>query len=248
MSEIKEAYTVQELIPVLGISQPAICKRAKRENWPSRSRSGRGGGFEYPTIKLPADVREKIALAVSAEERESLPVVLEPATPAVSQAPVVSLAHLSSRERDVVLSRKALIDAVYNFETAGHTRRTAIITLVEGYKNGTLPQNLMDAAYVANARRNSSRGISITRLYDWCSTYEAKGVLGLVPANPQKDITPPAWLHVFLQLWQKPQKPSVQQSYNEFRTLIEWVGAGMPEGTALLSALPGKEIARKASQ
>ena len=43
----------------------------------------------------------------------------------------------------------------------------------------------------------------------------------------------------------KPQKPSVQQSYNEFVTLIKWVGAGMPEGTVLLSALPGKEIARK---
>ena len=246
MSGIKEAYVAQELKGILGYANVRnVSIRAKRENWPSRPRSGQGGGFEYPTITLPADVREAIALAVSAEERESLPVVLESATPAVPQDSVVSLAHLSSRERDVVLSRKVFIDAVYNFEMAGHTRRTAIITLVEGCKNGTLPQNLMDAAYVANARRGSSRGISITRLYGWCSTYETKGILGLVPINPQKDMTPPAWLHVFLQLWQKPQKPSVQQSYNEFVTLIKWVGAGMPEGTVLLSALPGKEIARK---
>ena len=155
-----------------------VLRRASSERWEACPRSGRGGGFEYPTITLPADVREAIALAVSAEERESLPVVLEPATPAIHQDPVVSLAHLSSRERDVVLSRMVFIDSVYNFEMAGHTRRTAIITLVEGYKNGTLPQNLMDAAYVANARRGSSRGISITRLYGWCSIYETKGIFG----------------------------------------------------------------------
>lgn len=243
MSGIKEAYTAREIAERLGKGERAVQLAAKRENWQSRPRSGRGGGFEYPTITLPADVREKIALAVSANERESLPVVLEAATPAVRQEPAVSLAHLPSRDRDTVLSRKAFIDAVYNFEAAGHTRRAAIVTLVEGYKNGTLPQNLMDAACVANARRGTSRGVSITRLYDWCSAYESKGILGLVPGNPQKDMTPSAWLHVFLQLWQNPQKPSVQQSYNEFVTLIRWVGAGMPEDSVLLSALPGKKIA-----
>lgn len=119
MSEIKEAYTTREVATFLGYATVrSVLLRAKRENWPSRPRSGQGGGFEYPTVKLPADVREVIALAVSAEERESLPVVLEPATPAVPQDPVVSLAHLSSRERDVVLSRKVFIDAVYNFEMA----------------------------------------------------------------------------------------------------------------------------------
>ena len=99
MSEIKEAYTTREVATFLGYATVrSVLLRAKQENWPSRPRSGQGGGFEYPTVKLPADVREAIALAVSAEERESLPVVLEPATPAIHQDPVVSLAHLSSRE------------------------------------------------------------------------------------------------------------------------------------------------------
>ena len=132
MDRIREKYSAQELAEILGVSKMTVLRRASSERWEACPRSGRGGGFEYPTITLPADVREAIALAVSAEERESLPVVLEPATPAIHQDPVVSLAHLSSRERDVVLSRKVFIDAVYNFEMAGHTRRTAIITLVEG--------------------------------------------------------------------------------------------------------------------
>ena len=71
MSEIKEAYTTRELAEFKGIAPKNLLSRAKRENWPSRPRSGQGGGFEYPTVKLPADVREAIALAVSAEEREN---------------------------------------------------------------------------------------------------------------------------------------------------------------------------------
>jgi len=71
MSEIKEAYTTRELAKIEGVAPKNLLRRAKREDWPFRLRSGRGGGFEYPTVTLPADVREKIALAVSAEEREA---------------------------------------------------------------------------------------------------------------------------------------------------------------------------------
>ena len=118
---------------------------------------------------------------------ESLPVVLEPATPAVVESPTVSLSHLTARERDVALARKALIDAVCNFETVGKSRRAAILLLVEAYRNGTLPRNLMEAARIANARRGASRGISTRALYNWYATYEDRGILGLVPADPKKD-------------------------------------------------------------
>lgn len=135
MNRIKEAYTAQELAPLLGKTERGIRFIGKRDNWDRRLRSGRSDDFEYPTIKLPADVREAIALAVSAEERESLPVVLEPATPAVVESPTVSLSHLTARERDVALARKALIDAVCNFETVGKSRRAAIPSA-----GGSLPE------------------------------------------------------------------------------------------------------------
>ena len=187
----------------MGVSQQAINKRIKRESWDRRLCSGRGGRFEYPTAKLPADVRETIALAVSAEERESLPVVLEPATPAVVEFPTVSLSHLTARERDVALARKALIDAVCNFETVGKSRRAAILLLVEAYRNGTLPRNLMEAARIANARRGASRGISTRALYNWYATYEDRGILGLVPADPKKDTSIPEWFEIFRLLWKR---------------------------------------------
>lgn len=246
MSGIKETYTAQELKGVLGYANVRnVSLRAKRENWESRPRSGRGGGFEYPTIKLPADVREAIALAVSAEERESLPVTLEPATPAVVESPAVSLSHLTSRERDIVLARKALIDAVCNFETVGKSRRAAILMLVEAYRNGTLPRNLMEAARIANARRGASRGISTRALYNWYAAYEDRGILGLVPADLKKDTSIPAWFEVYRRLWKRPQKPSMNQAYREFQLVIQWVGLGMPDDRLRLPALPDPERVTK---
>ena len=230
MNRIKEAYTAQELAPLLGKTERGIRFIGKRDNWDRRLRSGRSDDFEYPTIKLPADVREAIALAVSAEERESLPVVLEPATPAVVESPTVSLSHLTARERDVALARKALIDAVCNFETVGKSRRAAILLLVEAYRNGTLPRNLMEAAHIANARRGDARGISRSRLFDWYATYENRGILGLVPADPKKDTNIPEWFEIFRLIWKRPQAPSINQARREFEIVVRWVGLGMPEG------------------
>lgn len=245
MSEIKEAYTAQELANITGTTPQTINRRGKNENWVRCPRSGRGGGFEYPTVKLPADVRETIALAVSAEERESLPVVLEPATPAVVESPTVSLSHLTARERDVVLARKALIDAVCNFEAVGKSRRAAILVLVEAYRNGTLPRNLMEAARIANARRGDARGISRSRLFDWYAAYEDRGILGLVPADPKKGTSIPTWFEVYRRLWKRPQKPSMNQAYREFQLVIQWVGLGMPDDGLRLPALPDPERVTK---
>ena len=57
MSGIKEAYTAREIAGLIGKDVRTVQYAAQNENWPSRPRSGRGGGFEYPTVKLPADVR-----------------------------------------------------------------------------------------------------------------------------------------------------------------------------------------------
>ena len=129
-----------------------------------------------------------------------------------------------------MLARKALIDAVCNFETVGKSRRAAILLLVEAYQNGTLPRNLMEAAYIANARRGASRGISTRALYNWYATYEDRGLLGLVPADPKKDTNIPEWFEIFRLIWKRPQAPSPNQARREFEIVVRWVGLGMPEG------------------
>lgn len=65
MSAARAYYTAQELadlaLPGLPTGKSAVIKKAKRENWKSRPREGRGGGREYPLSALPQAVRIFIA-------------------------------------------------------------------------------------------------------------------------------------------------------------------------------------------
>lgn len=62
MVEIKTTYTTQELIPLLAMTQQGISKRAKRENWQSRKRAGRGGGREWIVASMPEPTRLALSL------------------------------------------------------------------------------------------------------------------------------------------------------------------------------------------
>ena len=71
MSGIKEAYTTQELMSVLGYSTVrSVLQRAKREGWQSRPRSGRGGGNEWLVSSMPESTR----LAIAAKTAPLVPV------------------------------------------------------------------------------------------------------------------------------------------------------------------------------
>jgi Mu transposase, C-terminal./Mu DNA-binding domain./Integrase core domain. len=56
----QDAFSPLELASVMNISRQAISKRANREQWPSRKRSGRGGGTEFLFSDLPDDIRAAV--------------------------------------------------------------------------------------------------------------------------------------------------------------------------------------------
>ena len=64
-------YSVTELakmqLPGFPGSIRGIDKLAKRQNWPSRPRQGRGGGLEYPISALPLPAQESLLRAESQE-------------------------------------------------------------------------------------------------------------------------------------------------------------------------------------
>ncbi|THA46680.1 DNA-binding protein, partial [Histophilus somni] len=64
MCELKPYYSAQELIGlqlvILPTTKKAVIDKAKRENWQSRKRVGRGGGVEYALSSLPQEVQEEI--------------------------------------------------------------------------------------------------------------------------------------------------------------------------------------------
>ena len=65
MNGMKEAYTTQELAPLLGMTRQGVDCRAKREGWQSRPRMGRGGGREWIVASMPESTRLAIAAKVA---------------------------------------------------------------------------------------------------------------------------------------------------------------------------------------
>ncbi len=57
-------FSNSELVGLPGLPKTvsAIIRKAKRENWQSRPREGRGGGLEYHVSSLPAETREALKL------------------------------------------------------------------------------------------------------------------------------------------------------------------------------------------
>jgi transposase InsO family protein len=59
----QEWYTAREISGLPGMPQSisATIRKAKRENWQSRQRAGRGGGLEYHISSLPKETRQALA-------------------------------------------------------------------------------------------------------------------------------------------------------------------------------------------
>lgn len=108
MSGIKEAYTTRELAELKGVAPKNLLSRAKRENWTGRTRSGRGGGFEWLVSSMPEKTRLAIAYAVKPAE-DAPATVAAPALP--NTAP---LRHLSEKERNTVMARLAFVPPTGN--------------------------------------------------------------------------------------------------------------------------------------
>lgn len=244
MEWIKGAYTTQELALYLRRPVQSLTRTASRENWQSRPRQGRGGGHEWLVASMPETTRSALAFALantSDPSRSS-----EENLPAPSLSP---LSHLRRKERETAAARKAFVLAIMTLEM-GDTRSAAIKTLLQQSREGALPPYLAALVGVANARygNGEKRGLSRRRLYEWCAAYEQKGEIGLVPRQPQKAMTPPGWLDAFLYFWQRPQKPSVAQAYEEFLLAIQWSGLVQKGQVSTPSHLPqllqGKNLSR----
>lgn len=54
---MRQWYSASELagMPGLPTTRQGVLNRANRENWPSRTRKGKGGGREFRVIAVPAE-------------------------------------------------------------------------------------------------------------------------------------------------------------------------------------------------
>lgn len=193
-------------LPGMPGTDRAIQIRAKREEWPSKAKPGRGGGKLYPTSALPREAQDALA-------RRQLQTIDPAPKTEVEVQPASALKDWQRRTMD---ARAALLTQLDRL-TEVMPKSRAIEALVKAANREELAPDLQALVPAANAR---GKALSRSRIYEWLRLREAHGVVGLAPAPARKE-TFPTWASDFMDLYARPQKPSIVQC-------LEQMGADAP--------------------
>ncbi|MBY7251795.1 Mu transposase C-terminal domain-containing protein [Enterobacter roggenkampii] len=267
---LKTHYTAQELallrLPGLPETRPSIAARAKKHQWISRSRSGRGGGIEYSVDSLPLtaqealrdqlyqsilttknDVCEVSRKKSSVKPREELVLIRQ--CPALLEREVGSL---TDKQKEIADARAVLAMEVEKLRDAGMSRTAAVNYISIESRKGTLPAHLLKAAEMANARKGSSRaGVGTRSLQEWLTIFESTkpGVErmamlapGHLKAKKPEQIT---WLPAFLAHWRNRKGPTLREAYRDFQEEWSVIYADQP---AMAAACPSYDAVRRAME
>lgn len=219
---MKLFYDAKELaeMNLYGLAGTArnINAKANRESWNKQPRSGRGGGYEYELASMPPEIQQQI------REYEIANLVIEPRHAKVKSLTILEsqeLEQLTEDQREIADARLYLVSAVARLEK-NTTRINAVQTIVKQAKAGELDPTLQEAAYKANARRQTGKVISERSLMRYvlaaakCST-PSERLEALAPGQPKaKPLKAIPWLPLFLKIYQVPSGISVEEAYVEF--------------------------------
>lgn len=225
MNEIslKTHYSVAELLKLKLSTLPQAHKnvldKAKRENWESRKRVGKGGGVEYALCSLPQtlqdEIRTKFAVSIVKAKPKSLPADLRQ----------VELKTLTEKQREVAGARMALVAQVAQLEQA-QPRYKAIKFFCEQIKHGGISDDLMRLVETANNKKGKKRTLSERTLNQWVLDYEKaetpeERLKALAPmqrvAKKAEEIV---WLPDFLAVYRQTNGINVAEAYHYFSA--EW--------------------------
>ncbi len=226
---------------------------ARRNAWPTRPRSGQGGGVEYPILGWPAPLREALMDAVKkgvpavrklleitevdgvADAGRSIAAPVSGGLP--TTAPATEPAKLAEWQRRTRDARAAVLAEVDRLQALGGKSVTAAITLVvDGARTSALSPALLPLVPVANARSRKGEGnrtLSVETVLRWHRARAADGLAGLVPREAKPLAAIPAWLAPLLKLYRSPQKPTLA-------ACLEQLPAHLPSGVTV----PPKTTAR----
>ena len=133
-------YSVTELaklqLPGLPGSIRGIDKLAKRQNWPSRPRQGRGGGLEYPISALPLPAQESLLRTESREIiAQSSALVAQPVQHPVSNLNIAQqkaegdarAALITGRGQEKMEAKREILALVESVKRSGGNVETAVV-------------------------------------------------------------------------------------------------------------------------
>ncbi|MEE3701544.1 hypothetical protein OF381_11935 [Mannheimia haemolytica] len=152
MNELKSYYSAQELIDLklanLPTTKKAVIDKAKRENWQSQKRKGRGGGVEYELACLPQEIQTEIRSRFAVSVVQS-----KPKLPAVRAE--IDLSSLTTKQRQIADARMAIVAKVLELEDSGMSRIQAVKFFCNLAKSGELSPDMAELVAVANAKANA---------------------------------------------------------------------------------------------
>ena len=265
---ISQWYSFNELQGIAGIPKhnSSLIRMAKRQRWVSRQRAGvKGVTFEYHIDSFPEEVQKALhqRLAQQILEDTQLPVVVE--QKAVKNVTVrdelevmVKCPELALREVQALTDKqKAIADArillateVHKLrEYAGMSRTAAIKHIVDGIRQGALPERVIVAGNTANARQGKRTGVSTGSLQEWYSAWlmargDANQLLALLAPGHHKG-TPWEqvwWLSDFFMFYRSWKRPTVEYAYREFSA---WWHEKHANDAGMLAALPSVHAVRR---
>ena len=235
---LKTHYSVYELadfcLKALPTAPKNIAVQAKRENWQSRKREGRGGGLEYALASMPeaiqTEIRKKFAVKVVKTQPKPLPAVRAE----------VDLANLTTKQREIADARMALVQYVLELEQS-MSRIKAVTYLCDLANSGKLPSHLAELVEVANAKKKAKSVISIRTLNQWvidfCNAENVEQRLKLLAPQVKQAIKPEEiwWLTSFLGVYRQKNGICLTEAYRQFE--VEWAER-YQENPILLAEMP----------
>ncbi|HBK4660133.1 TPA: transposase, partial [Serratia marcescens] len=240
--------SVNELIGLPGLPGTAqglrLALKKRADNSPDLVRKRQGSkAFEYHIDCLPEAARAaaterhyksvleqsgcqttepSVKRAVAIKPRQELELMRQ--CPALVEREVCGL---TDDQKAIADARALLASEVERLRNAGLSRLSAVNYIVGGSRDGSLPENLMAAADLANARKGSRVGISRSSLQEWVSIFQAtqpglERLAMLAPGqNKRKKPEDASWFYgMFWPHYANRNGPSVREAYRSFRR--EW--------------------------
>lgn len=224
--------------------------------------------FEYHIDFLPANTQEEIKNryynSLLSEKTVSTKVVStrprsDTATKKnislIRQCPALldrEVNSLTAKQKQIADARAVLAMEVEKLRDAGLSRTAAVNFVSMGSRKGTLPEHLMKASELANARKGSSRaGVGTRSLQEWVSVFEStkpgiERMAMLAPGHLKaKKPEQIKWLPDFLAHWRSRKGPCLTEAYRDFKA--EWT-ALYADQPAMIAACPSYDAVRRAME
>jgi len=224
-------------------TKSGMIRHAKAEKWPFRQRQRPHGAtgrppVEYPILGLPEPLREALLNAVtrrvpavcallgvvdhvSPSGATVAPTLSARAVAAIETAPTPG--GLADWQVRAMESRAALLAEIdRQSELCGLSWTKAAAAMVQAARTGALAEVTARLVAQANARggKTGSRTLSLRSLERWEADHRKGGVKALAPAESRTPATMPEWLPLLLDLYRRPQKPSLPACLEELAKLL----------------------------